>query len=57
MNEQVLKENGLSLAILDELSFESQLGISLKKNLHYFEKEPLLEELIYPVLRRKPRPT
>ena len=34
MNEQVLKENGLSLAILDELSFESQLGISLKKNLH-----------------------
>lgn len=47
MNEQVLKENGLSLAILDELSFESQLGISLKKNLHYFEKEPLLEELIY----------
>ena len=47
MNEQVLKENGLSLAILYELSFESQLGISLKKNLHYFEKEPLLEELIY----------
>lgn len=47
MNEQVLKENGLSLAILDELSFQSQLGISLKKNLHYFEKEPLLEELIY----------
>ena len=47
MNEQVLKENGLSLAILYELSLESQLGISLKKNLHYFEKEPLLEELIY----------
>ena len=47
MNEQILKENGLSLVILDELSFESQLGISLKKNLHYFEKEPLLEELIY----------
>ena len=36
MNEQMLKMNGLSLQILDSLSYESQLGLSLKKNLHYF---------------------
>ena len=39
MNEQLLKMNGLSIRILDELSFESHLEISLKKNLHYFDKE------------------
>ena len=31
MNEQLLKMNGLSLKILDDLSFESHLGIPLKK--------------------------
>lgn len=45
MNEQLLKLNGLSLDILDALSFESQLGIPLKKNLHYFNKESLITEL------------
>lgn len=45
MNEQLLKLNGLSLDILDALSFESQLGIPLKKNLHYFNKESLIKEL------------
>ena len=39
MNEQLLKMNGLSLKILEALSFESSLGIPLKKNLHYFDKE------------------
>ena len=34
MNEQLLKMNGLSVGILDALSFESHLGIPLKKNLH-----------------------
>ena len=38
MNEQLLKMNGLSVEILNALSFESHLGISLKKNLHYFDK-------------------
>lgn len=46
MNEQILKMNGLSLQILDSLSYESQLGLSLKKNLHYFDKNMLISELI-----------
>lgn len=46
MNEQMLKMNGLSLQILDSLSYESQLGLSLKKNLHYFNKNMLISELI-----------
>ena len=46
MNEQMLKMNWLSLQILDSLSYESQLGLSLKKNLHYFNKNMLISELI-----------
>lgn len=46
MNEQLLKMNGLSLKILEELSFQSNLGISLKKNLHYFDKELLIQKLV-----------
>ena len=46
MNEQLLKMNGLSVKILDALSFESHLGIPLKKNLHYFDKDLLIKELI-----------
>lgn len=38
--------NGLSLEILNFLSYESQLGISLKKNLHHFDKDLLIQELI-----------
>lgn len=41
-----MKLNGLSLKILDMLSFESHLGIPLKKNLHYFDRESLIQELI-----------
>lgn len=36
MNDQLLKMNGLSLELLEKLSFESHLGIPLKQNLHYF---------------------
>lgn len=46
MDEQLLKMNGLSMEILNELSFESHLGISLKKNLHYFDKDLLIAELV-----------
>lgn len=46
MKEQLLKMNGLSVEILDALSFESHLGIPLKKNLHYFDKDELITELI-----------
>ena len=42
---QILKKDGLSLEILYKLSYQSKLGINLKKNLHYFDKESLLEEL------------
>lgn len=38
--------NGLSVEILDELSFESHPGIPLKKNLYYFDKDLLIAELV-----------
>lgn len=38
--------NGLSLKILDALSFESHLKIPLKKNLHYFDKDLFINELV-----------
>lgn len=34
MNEQLLKMNGLSVEILDALSFKLHLEIPLKKKLH-----------------------
>lgn len=46
MDEQLLKMNGLSVGILDALSFESHLEIPLKKNLHYFDKDLLIAELV-----------
>ena len=46
VNEYLLKMNGLSLEILEALSFESHIGIPLKKNLHYFDKNLLITELI-----------
>lgn len=46
MNEQLLKLNGLSVQLLSALSFESHLGISLKKDLCYFDKNKLISELI-----------
>ena len=45
MNEQLLKMNGLSVDTLDALSFESHLGITLRKDLHYFNKDALIDEL------------
>ena len=46
MDDQFLKMNGLSLELLEKLSFESHLNIPLKRNLHYFDKEKLIDELI-----------
>ena len=43
---QILKKDGLSLEILYKLSYQSKLGINLKKNIHYFEKNSLFQELI-----------
>lgn len=45
MREGILELNGLSLEILTQLSYKSSLGMSLKRNLHYFDKTLLLHEL------------
>lgn len=46
MKKQILELNGLSEDILETLSYESKLGLSLKKNLHYFDRSLLVQELI-----------
>ncbi len=45
MNDNILELNGLSVEILKKLSYESNLGMSIKKNLHYFDRDILLKEL------------
>lgn len=45
MVEDILKKDGLSLDKLKSLSYRSKLGIHLKKNLHYFDKNALFDEL------------
>ena len=42
----ILERDGLTLEILEMLSYKSKLGTNLKKNLHYFNKEDLFQELI-----------
>lgn len=42
---EILERDGLSSEELKTLSFQSNLGISLKKNLHYFDQSQLLERL------------
>lgn len=44
MND-ILKKDGLTIELLTKLSYKSELGIRLKKNLHYFDKEELFSEL------------
>ena len=46
VTNQILRKDGLSIEKLDKLSYCSKLGINLKKNLHYFEKNSLFQELI-----------
>lgn len=41
----ILKRDGLSLEILEKLSYHSELGINLKRNLHYFDREAVFAEL------------
>ncbi len=41
----MLKKDGLSIELLEKLSYCSELGINLKKNLHYFDKTALFTEL------------
>lgn len=42
----ILQRDGLTIELLVRLSFRSKLGINLKKNLHYFDKDALFSELI-----------
>ena len=41
----ILQRDGLTIELLARLSYKSELGINLKKNLHYFDKDALVEEL------------
>ena len=41
----LLDKDGLSIEKLEALSFKSMLGKSLKKNLHHFEKDLLINEV------------
>lgn len=41
----ILQRDGLTVEMLQRLSYKSELGMSLKKNLHYFDKERLIAEL------------
>ena len=45
MIDNILELNGLSVEILKELFYQSKLGMSIKKNLHYFARDILLKEL------------
>ena len=42
----ILQRDGLTIELLAKLSYKSEMGINLKKNLHYFEKEKLIDEII-----------
>lgn len=42
----ILERDGLTIELLKRLSYKSELGINLKKNLHYFDKDSLINELI-----------
>ncbi len=44
--ENILRRDGLSFAQLRDLSYKSDIGIRLKKNLHYLDKNQLFDELI-----------
>ena len=41
----ILERDGLTIDLLKKLSYQSELGINLKKNLHYFDKDSLFDEL------------
>ena len=47
MVEDVLALNGLSIELLTQLSYRSQLGPSLKRTLRHFERETLITELVF----------
>lgn len=42
---EFLKQDGLSITMLETLSYKSRIGLSLKNNVHHFDKETLLQEI------------
>lgn len=42
----ILQRDGLTIELLSRLSYKSQLGINLKKDLHYFDENKLTAEII-----------
>ena len=45
LTPNILKANGLTIAILDSLSYKSSLAVSLKRTLRHFEKTAFMHEL------------
>lgn len=43
--EDILRKDGISFELLKALSYQSALGIRLKRNLHYFDRQALFNEL------------
>lgn len=43
---EILKKDGLNIEMLAKLSYQSQLGMHLKRNLHYFDKQALFDEFV-----------
>ena len=41
----ILQRDGLTIELLASLSYRSALGLNLKKNLHYFDKDMLIAEI------------
>ena len=46
LESNILIRDGLTIELLRRLSYRSELGVNLKKNLHYFNRDDLIEELI-----------
>lgn len=46
MDENVLMVNGISVELLTQLSYHSQLRMSLKRTLRHFDKSALIDELM-----------
>ena len=42
----ILQRDGLTIDFLKRLSYRSDLGINLKKNLHHFDKDKLIDEIV-----------
>ena len=44
--QELLQRDGLSIELLTKLSYKTKMGVSLKRNLHYFDPKAFLQELL-----------